>query len=285
MVSPAFGWFDLGLPNADGVAGLQGVYSTTASSVTTQPNTLSSLTPMGPWQNLSNILTEDGSYATVSGSPPAHGSCPLVSDSIVVTGWTFSPPVPAGANILGIGVGVKGHFSPVGSNTQTGNFALMLNGTPYWYYDPRAFADDCGYSITPESPYGSYPPAQDPGDEGASNIGSYDIHFNPFDTVSGYDFFPLGSMPGCAGNGLIWQGVYGPLFKGFFSQLKQSWLASEVNDPSFGFAMNWGLDCGSGYVSDSPSNTLLLDCFGIAIYYTPGTGPTTRRQPNVCINT
>lgn len=287
----------------DGDDGLVGVYSTTATSASTSPSTGGGA---GTWSNPSGALTDDGtitdpvigtfidsgSFASVNlehATSPGSG-CPKGSQYLVLTGYGFA--IPDGATIVGIVVGIKWVGVAPTNEIDTYNIALTLGGTLYYLADPRG--DGCTSSYRSSSPYPpgglfggfipGWPYTQNGGSWfcGPDSTGSAGVRVMPLggDTLNVSFDSPVhfGNMPGCADPDPVDSVFLGPVEKDIaISTLKQSWLPSDVNDPSFGVAASF---CNT-LLSGSPLQ-LNVYAMGIGIYYTGGL---VKRRPNVCVNT
>lgn len=166
----------------DSVAGLVGVYSTTASFANTLPSTGDDT---AEWANIEGALADDGDFATIQPATipaptprnPLPNQCVHGTEYIALTGYGFS--IPTDATIVGIAVGIKGYsyFSTeeVGGNPspltygsevvlaggQVFNIALMLNGVPYYFADPGTvgYGTTRGQGISGATPCGSFIPS------------------------------------------------------------------------------------------------------------------------------
>lgn len=259
-----------GSPPSGMVAGQWSATATVASQSIPSPYTVA-----GAWSNINNALQPDGSYATVTLLPEQNtsgisnanqtGCCEYVSEYMILTGYGFS--IPAGATIVGIGIGVKGNCSNTSNNNVcTFNWALTLHGTLYYGCDPSETFCSNNDRNYPYSPYGDGQGYEWPGvtdfvdaTRGFDNIS---VDFN--DTQSGVG-------PVIRDNPYSYY-AFAPHFTN--SPVKNSWLSSDVNDSSFGIAYSAAcFDARSIQAAPcqtTPTSVLSVDAIGLAVFYVGG---------------
>lgn len=269
-------------PNQDALAGLLGQFSTSSGSSGTAPSTGGG---SATWSNIANAQADDGSVATIT----ADNGTSLGSEYLVLADRGFN--IPPAANIVGIAAVIKAFVS--GANPHLPeyfiyNCALTLGGQLYYFLDPRG--DFSKTSYTALSPYPNV----------GTTTGGFDYSlyftqgaFAPFLSTDFWVFgdthhlvnvvgkvqpTDIGTVAGCSPPHGPNDYKIGPGQKNLYiPTLKQSWAASDVNDPSFGVAVSIFAE------NNTVSSVFNVDCIGMAVYYTPGV--TALRRPNVCVNT
>lgn len=259
----------IGCTGASDPAGLLGVWSDTATTVST-------FGTGAAWSNIANAkVFNDNLYATVTIPGPFNDGggfyCFSPTQFIQLTGLGLA--VPSDGTIYGFAFGVNGHS---GTGDDGGNNVLNVGltkfGSRYYFADPNS--GWCPGEIGAVAPYVDV----------QSNFGTA-IGQCPQPTSSGCDqkldavtdVIAAGSTATpswCTGQTPPAQGPsidLGPAQKklstigGTINTV--SWSPADCNDSSFGMFVVFGNNNGVG----APATTLSLDYFTVAVYYTGST--------------
>lgn len=308
----------------DAISGLQGVWSTTAASVSVTPST-------GfdgrSWQNINNAKQDDGTYASIqptSFNNARPNDCNAQgTEYLVLTGYNLG--VPSGATILGFAAAVKGYFYR--TTVQSGvthysyldgvgvyNAGLILNGVKYLFADPSQDGW-CNFSAAgqppwPNDPFSLY--VQGPF-HFSQNFGWPKVIDNAWypasdltvpstptlvqtgirPIVGGWNTvrapLAMGTKTGCPpGSGHTTFLDNGPVEKTFnLTPTKSSWTDVEVNDPTFGVIISAETEAVSITGSIVRQDFGFIDCVGLGVYYTApaGGGGTVGQRSRLWIST
>lgn len=299
----------IGVGSNNNLPGVLGQYSTTATSSGQLPSTGLNT---AAWSNTDDALADDLVYATISpGSPSVEVDNFSGSDYIKLIGFGFN--VPTDATIVGISVAVKGFITATstieggGGSTQiipmdVFNAALMLDGTAYYAMDPRGTQGVDGLNYSSVDPY----PDGSAGSKRAFTQNATLLSLDISTRLDNGDFISIvgvgasdglfeGSVSNCVPDDDV-AGIDAPMPNNFWvSTLKQTWLPSEVNDPTFGVAISVGQFSRqttlSGGIIAHGTVVYSFNCAGVAVYYTPGGGggggnpPSTSPCPSVVVPT
>jgi hypothetical protein len=204
-----------GVGDNDSIPNLQGVWSTTASSVSTLPSTGND---DATWSGISNALHEDESWASIqpSSSENGYANRQVGSQYIALTGYSLN--VPTDATIVSVVAAFKGYqYYTLDATDYYGNRSfrykyaglggvfnagIVLGGVLYPFADPTTIAD---FGPNPVPVHPSQPPW--PSDVGGSYVSGVRVDRGIYTQPVGVRF-------------LHWSGVTSP-----------AWYGSELVQP------------------------------------------------------